>query len=113
MAEPRDDEPGAPRARYIPAVTDAPVIDAWSFPRGFDVASVALVARDGRTPPDVRGRVVSERGDVITLQVVSGKVPTPAEFLLYLAGRGAQEILRREEWPGGRVLLTLRSWKGG
>jgi hypothetical protein len=30
--------------------------------------------------------------------------------LLYVEQRGAFELLRREVWPGGRVLLTLAAW---
>jgi hypothetical protein len=27
-----------------------------------------------------------------------------------VAKRGLFEILRREDWPGGRILLTLAAW---
>lgn len=102
---------GALASVRLRAVTDAD-LEAWIFPRGFDPESVALIAREGRTPADLRGRLVSTRDDVLTLQLVAGKPPTASEFLLHVGGRGAFEILRAEEWPGGRVLLTLRAWRG-
>jgi hypothetical protein len=67
---------------------------------------MTVIAQDRRTPPDVRAHLVSSRGDVITVQLASGRLTDGAEF----RGRGAFEVIRREAWPGGRVLVTLEAW---
>ncbi|BDG02211.1 hypothetical protein [Anaeromyxobacter oryzae] len=85
------------------------LVDVWEFPRGFDVASVAEIARDRLSEPDLRAHLVSSRGDVLTLQVAQGRLTVHVEMLLYVAGRGAFELLRREVWPERRELLTLRA----
>ncbi len=87
------------------------LVDVWECPRGFDVASVAEIARDRLTEPDLRAQLVSSRGDVLTLQVARGRLTVHVEMLLYVAGRGAFELLRREIWPERRELLTLRAWR--
>ena len=48
-------------------------------------------------------------GDTITVQVVEGRAPLGPDELLYVGGRGAFEVARREDWDG-RVLLTLAAW---
>jgi hypothetical protein len=60
-------------------------------------------------PPDLTLRLPRSTGDTITVQVVEGRVPLGDE-LLYVGGRGAFEVARREDWGEGRVLLTLAAW---
>ncbi len=43
-------------------------------------------------------------------KLADGTAPVHPDDLLYVGGRGAFEILRREVWPGERVLLTLAAW---
>jgi hypothetical protein len=86
------------------------LIDLWIFPHDFDVGAIALIAQARRTPPDLRAVPVSARDDVLTVQVAEGEPPSDPEMRLYVDGQGAFEILRREVWPGGRALLTLRAW---
>lgn len=87
------------------------LLQAWEFPAGFDLAGMVEISRAGLTPPDIRGKLVSTRGDVLTLQIAEGELTPGAEFLLYVGGRGAFQVLRREVWPGGRILLTLQAWR--
>ena len=89
-------------------MTDEP-LEAWEFPAGFDPEKMAAVAAGRLTPPDLRGVLVSTRGDVLTLQVFEGQAPGDPEFRLYVRGRGAFEVLRREPWPDGRELVVLRA----
>jgi hypothetical protein len=83
------------------------LVDVWEFPRSFASGAMAQVAEERLTPPDIRARVISSRGDVLTLQVVEGAWTQHADLLLYVREHGPYEVLRRESWPGGRVLLTL------
>jgi hypothetical protein len=76
-----------------------------------DLGAVVRAVQDGEGgPPDLELRLLSSTGDTITVQVVDGVVPADRAALLYVAGRGAYEVLRRETWPGPRVLLTLAAW---
>jgi hypothetical protein len=87
-------------------------LEAWEFPAGVDLDKIAGVAEGRLTPADLRGVLVSSRGDVLTLQVFDGQTPDDPEFRLWVRGRGAYEILRREAWPDGRELVVLRAWGG-
>lgn len=87
-------------------------LEAWEFPAGFDLEKIAGVAAGRLTPPDLRGVLVSSRGDVLTLQVFDGQAPADPEFRLYVRGHGAYEVLRREAWPDGRELVVLRASAG-
>ena len=89
-------------------MTDAAPV--WTFPRGTDLATVTEGALDALRPPDLRVWILSSRGDGITVQVTEGVAPVHPGDLLYVGGRGAFETLRREVWPGERVLLTLSAW---
>jgi hypothetical protein len=90
-------------------VTDE-LLDLWEFPDSFDLGSMTIITQDHRTPADARAKLVSSRGDIITVQFVEGRLTEHVEFRVYVGGRGAFEVLRREAWPGGRVLVTLRAW---
>jgi hypothetical protein len=92
-------------------VTQKALLDAWEYPEGVDVGSMAEIARDGLTPPDLRAQVISARGEVLTLQVSEGSVTPHQEYLLYVRDHGVFQVLRREEWTGGRVLVTLVAWR--
>lgn len=86
------------------------LLEVWEFPRGFDLASIGEIAQGRLTPPDFRAHLVSSRGDVLTVQLREGVPTAHVDLLLYVRGRGAFEVIRREDWPGRRVLLTLSVW---
>lgn len=86
------------------------LLSLWKFPRDFDLAKITAVAQDQLAPPDARAALVSSRGDVLTVQIAEGGLTEGADFLVYVGSRGAFEVLRREMWPGDRVLLTLAAW---
>lgn len=92
-------------------VTDESITPAWTFPRGFDLAAITQIAMDELQPPDLRVSVLSTTGDTLTVGVVDGRVPLDPDTLLYVARRGAFEVLRRECW-GTRTseMLVLRAW---
>jgi hypothetical protein len=96
---------GAPRTDQL--------LEIWEFPRGFDLAAIAEIAERHVTEPDLRAHLVSCRGDVITVQVRQGRLTRHVDMLLFVAGRGAFEQLRREVWPDRRELLILRAWPHG
>ncbi|WP_242392915.1 hypothetical protein [Anaeromyxobacter oryzisoli] len=100
-----------PHAPPTPAreVGDDALVEAWEFPVGFELTAIATIAQERLTEPDVRAYLVSCRGDVLTLQIARGRITTHVPMLLFVAGRGAFELLRREVWPGPRELLTLRA----
>lgn len=91
-------------------MTEDSVLLAWEYPRGTDVGEMAEVALDEEPPPDLLARLLSSRGDAITVQVVDGVSPVNPEALIYVQGEGVFELLRREPWPGGRTLLVLGAW---
>jgi hypothetical protein len=70
---------------------------------------MARAALDG-APAQIAVRLVSSTGDTVTVQVVAGEEPLEPGALVYLERRGAYELVRREPWPEGRVLLKLRAW---
>jgi hypothetical protein len=90
-------------------VTDE-LLELWEFPESFDLGSITIIAQDQRTPADARAKLVSSRGDIITVQLVDGRLTEHVDLRVYVRGRGAFEVLRREVWPGGRVLVTLSAW---
>jgi hypothetical protein len=94
-----------------PMTPDAPLA-AWIIECDVvDLGAVVRSAQDGELgQPDLELRLLSSTGDTIAVQVVDGVVPVDPAALLYVAGRGAYELLRRETWPGPRVLLTLAAW---
>ncbi len=101
-----------PDARAI-AVSDDDLSDAWEVPSGLDLAVVAEVARDRLEPPDLRGHVAPAAGGAITLIVVEGSPTYDPDTVVYVDGRGAYTVARRQVWAGDagpRVLLTLRPW---
>jgi hypothetical protein len=85
-------------------------LDAWVFPHDFALRSITEIAMGKLTPPDLRVLLISSRADVLAVQVAQGETPPHPNMRLYVGGRGAFEILRREPWPEGRELLTLSAW---
>ncbi len=83
---------------------------AWTFPRSLDVGAMVEIAREGLRSPDLRLRILSTVGDVAFAQVVDGVARPTGELVLYVERRGAYAVARREEWPGGRLFLTLTAW---
>jgi hypothetical protein len=86
------------------------LVEAWELPRSFALDAMADVAGERLTEPDIRARVISSRGDFLTLQVIEGAWTEHARMLLYVREHGPFEVIRREAWPLGRLLLTLRAW---
>jgi hypothetical protein len=80
-------------------------MNVWEFERDDDLGAVARHAMDGTAP-----------ADTITLRVVSGTPSRNPGMTVYVEGRGAYEVLRREDWPPRqddvhhRVQLMLRAW---
>lgn len=83
---------------------------AWEFPESFELEEIEEIARDELAPPDLRARLVSRRGRCLTVQVLEGEITTHVPMLLYVRGRGAFSVIRREVWPDWRVLITLAAW---
>jgi hypothetical protein len=73
------------------------------------LAVAVHIAQDELEPPELTLRLLRSTGDTITVQVVEGQTPLDPDELLYVGGRGAYEVARREDW-GGRVLLALAAW---
>jgi hypothetical protein len=88
------------------------LLTAWTFDRDAWSTLRITVYLDGIEPPELALRLLRSTGDTIAVEVVEGRVPLGPDELLYVGGRGAYEVARREEWPGGRVLLTLAAWPG-
>jgi hypothetical protein len=95
----------------------SPLVDVWAFHGDDDGAKVTVVALDRLRPADFRAALVSDRSDVITLQVVEGHWPkrATADALFYVERKGRFAIVRREVWPGKdggppRLLLTMRAF---
>jgi hypothetical protein len=82
---------------------------AWHHPAETDVGTMARAALDG-APAQLEVTLLASTGDTITVQVVAGAPPLEPGALVYVEGRGAFELFRREPWPRGRVLLKLRAW---
>lgn len=61
-------------------------------------------------PSDLRIRLLSSTGDTISALAMDEVVPPLDDSVLYVQHHGAYEVVRRETWPGGRVLLTLEAW---
>ena len=74
------------------------------------MAREAVAVAPNELEPQLELRLVSSTGDTLTVQVVKGRAPAVPETLLYIRGRGAFELLRREVWSDKRVRLTLAAW---
>jgi hypothetical protein len=90
-------------------------VNVWEFEREEDLGAVTQRAMDGEAAADFTADLVSSTGDTITVRVASGTPSRDPELTVYVEGRGAYELLRREEWPPtgegrARVQLTLRAW---
>jgi len=92
------------------------ILPAWEFPGDTPLPEMVSVAREmvavdpGELKPPLQLRLVSSTGDTVIVQVVKGRAPVVPDALLYVRGRGAFELLRREAWPDDRVRLTLVAW---
>lgn len=92
---------------------DERAVPAWEFDQTCDLAEVVRLAMEHLAPPSFVGRVLSTRGDALTVQVIEGSLSGDPRSLFYVGGHGAFVLARREEWPpppGGerkRLLLTL------
>lgn len=88
-------------------------VETWEFDHSCDLSDVARTAMERLAPPTFSARVLSTRGDALTLQVTVGRPSDDARRLYYVRGCGPFQLARREEWPpfpGGtekRLLLTL------
>jgi hypothetical protein len=91
-------------------------VNVWEFDREEDLGAVTRRSMDGAAPADFTADLVSSTGDTITVRVVSGTPSRDPELTVYVEGRGAYELVRREGWPpsgGGeraRLHITLRAW---
>ncbi len=83
------------------------LLGAWEWHSDVDIGVAALVALDRLVPPDLDVRLLSSSGDRLSVEVVRGAAPVPADALWYVETRGAFEVVRREDGPDGRVVLSL------
>jgi hypothetical protein len=98
-----------PRRRCAEAPVTEELLHAWTFERDTPLAGMAEIAQEELLPPDLEVRLLSSSGDVITVQA-NGAPALKPKALLYVRSLGAYEVLRREHWPEGHVLLVLSSW---
>jgi hypothetical protein len=88
-------------------------VEAWEFEPSSDLGEVVTTAMERLAPPRFVGRLLSSRGDSLTLQVLEGEPSGDPRALYYVRGHGAFVLGRREEWPPApgssrmRILLTL------
>ena len=89
------------------------MVPAWEFDPACDLGEVMRLATEHLAPPSFVARVLSTRGDALTLQVVEGSPSDDPRSLYYVGGHGAFVLARREEWPPRpgsekkRLLVTL------
>ncbi len=89
------------------------VVQAWEFDVSCDLGEIVELARGGDAPPSFTGRLLSTRGDTLSVQVTTGRPTGGPRSLYYVAGHGAFLLARREEWPPARpgaekrLLVTL------
>lgn len=84
---------------------------AWAWPRDLKPGVMAVVALDKLLPSDLELLLHSSTGDTITARTtVSGAAEVQPDDVVYVGGRGAFEVVRREGWPNNQVLLTLAAW---
>ena len=105
---------GAMRRTHAPepfsVLATVGAMSVWAFPPGADVSMMVRVAQSLRRPADFRVRQVADGGDVLTVQVLSGVVPTDPEVRLYLQYHGAFEVVLRGLARDGKPQLTLAAW---
>ena len=91
------------------------VVDVWEVERDADLAELSNVFQDGTRAPSFRAFILSSTGDTLGLQVVGADLPSGEAKVLFVAGRGAFELVRVERWPPTsgekkpRVLLKLKT----
>jgi hypothetical protein len=92
---------------------DETAVPAWEFDPACDLGEVVRLAMEHLAPPSFVARVLSTRGDALTVQVIEGRPSEDPHSLYYVGGHGAFVLARREEWPPPpgssrkRLLLTL------
>jgi hypothetical protein len=92
---------------------DELAVPAWEFDPACDLGDVVRLAMEHLAPPTFVARVLSTRGDALTVQVIEGSPGDDPRSLYYVGGHGAFLVARREEWPPPpgstrtRLLLTL------
>ncbi len=93
----------------LPLAGDSGLVAAWVYPRDLSGEVMPNIAMGRLMPPNLRARLLSTTGDTITMQLDEG-TPPAGDDLVYVERRGPFELVRRESWPEGRVLLTLAAW---
>jgi hypothetical protein len=84
---------------YLSLHMDETTVAAWEFDPACDLGDVVRLAMEHLAPPSFVGRVLSTRGDALTLQVIEGSPSDDPRSLYYVGGHGAFVLARREEWP--------------
>ncbi len=96
-------------------MTAEPVV-VWEAREGEGLEQLTLAAQDRTRDPAFRCVVLSSTGDTLGLQVLGDNMPSGDATVVYVAGRGAFELVRVERWPPPpgekkpRVLLKLKAW---
>ncbi len=92
------------------------VMDVWEAERDEALGELKQATQERTREPSFSAVILSSTGDTLGLQVVGDDLPSGEAQVLYVAGRGAFELVRVERWPPipgekePRVLLKLRAW---
>ena len=92
-------------------------LDVWEFDRTSDLGWATRTVLDGLVKPAFQVALLSNQGDVITVQLVGAKGPSgKPDAVYYVEKRGTYVLERVEPWPPlpgktrKRYLLTLRAY---
>jgi uncharacterized protein YlxW (UPF0749 family) len=81
---------------------------AWEYKRGQVTATEAALIAAGRLePPPLAVEVVGDRGEYVTVLVVSGQL-SDRDALVYIEGRGLHEVAHIDPWADSGRFLVLR-----